>query len=297
MTAEVAVVAGGLAYPESPRWHQGRIWYSDLYTHRVYSAAEDGADSRVEAEVPGQPSGLGWLPDGRLLVVSMRDRQVMRREADGTLVSHADLSGLVGGDLNDMVVDSDGRAYVGGLGFDLAGGQPFEPATIVRVDPDGSATAVADDLWFPNGSVITDDRVLLVNETFGNRVTAFDLAPDGTLCNRRPWATFGALPTERSIGKLFGQLEMAADGCALDAEGALWIADGIGNRAVRIRSGGEVVQEIALDTGVFACMLGGHDGRTLFLCTAPDANAQKRVKMLEGEVVAVHVEVPGAGRP
>jgi sugar lactone lactonase YvrE len=227
----------------------------------------------------------------------MRDRQVMRREADGTLVTHADLSDLVGGDLNDMVVDSDGRAYVGGLGFDLAGGQPFEPATIVRVDPDGSATAVADDLWFPNGSVITDDRVLLVNETFGNRVTAFDLAPDGTLCNRRPWATFGALPTERSIGKLFGQLEMAADGCALDAEGALWIADGIGNRAVRIRSGGEVVQEIALDTGVFACMLGGHDGRTLFLCTAPDANAQKRVKMLEGEVVAVHVEVPGAGRP
>jgi sugar lactone lactonase YvrE len=297
MTAGFTIVAEGLSYPEGPRWHAGRIWYSDLYTHRVLSSSEDGSDCRVEAEVPGQPSGLGWLPNGQLLVVSMRDRRLLRREADGDLVTHADLAGLVGGDLNDMVVDAVGRAYVGNLGFDIGSGSPLEPATLLRVDPDGSITAVADDLWFPNGSAITDDGVLIVNESFGNRVTAFDLAEDGTLANRRTWAQFGDLPTERQVGKVLRQLSVSADGCALDADGALWVADAIGSRVLRLRSGGELLDEIVLGTGVFACMLGGRDGRTLFLCTAPDADGRARAKTLEGKVLAIRVEVPRAGRP
>jgi sugar lactone lactonase YvrE len=297
MAADVTEVAGGLSYPESPRWHEDRIWFSDLYTNRVLSASEDGGDLQLEADVAGQPSGLGWLPDGRLLVVSMRDRCLLRREADGTLVAHADLSAFVGGDLNDMVVDTVGRAYVGNLGFDIASGSPVEPATLVRVDPDGAITTVADDLWFPNGSVITEDGVLLVCESFGNRVTAFDLTDNGALTNRRPWAQFGELPTDRQVGKLFRQLAVAADGCALDADGALWVADAIGGRVLRLRSGGVILDEIAVGTGVFACMLGGRDGRTLFLCTAPDADAGIRAKALDGKVLSTRVDVPHAGRP
>jgi sugar lactone lactonase YvrE len=297
MTARTVTVLGGLSYPESPRWHEGRIWCSDLYAHQVISAGEDGGAPRVEAEVRGQPSGLGWLPDGRLLVVSMRDRRLLRREANGGLVTHADLADRVGGDLNDMVVDAVGRAYVGNLGFDLASGGPMEPAALVRVDPDGGVVTAADELWFPNGSVITDEGVLLVSETFGNRVSAFDIAADGTLSNRRTWAKFGDEPTERRLGKVFGQLTVAADGCALDAEGALWVADAVGRRVLRVRSGGQVIEEITLAASVFACALGGRDGRTLFLCTAPDADPRARAKARDGSVVSLRVEVSHAGRP
>jgi sugar lactone lactonase YvrE len=181
VTREIRTVLSGMSYLECPRWHEGRIWAADFYTYRVVSAAEDGSDLRVEAEVPQQPSGIGWLPDGRLLVVSMRDRKLLRREADGSLVEHADLAPYVTGHPNDMVVDAEGRAYVGNFGFDLMAGAPIAPTVLLRVDPDGSVTQVADDLWFPNGSVITDDGVLLVDETFGNRVTGFDIAADGSL--------------------------------------------------------------------------------------------------------------------
>lgn len=184
----MTTVLDGFSYLEGPRWHEGRIWFSDFYTHRVVSAREDGSDQRVEAIVEQQPSGLGWLPDGRLLVVSMRDRKLLRREDDGTLAVHADLGSYATGHLNDMVVDGQGRTYVGNFGFDLMGGAPIEPTTLHRVDPDGTVTEVATDLWFPNGSVITADGVLLVNETFGNRVSAFDLTADGELTNRRVWA-------------------------------------------------------------------------------------------------------------
>ncbi|MEU4673228.1 SMP-30/gluconolactonase/LRE family protein [Amycolatopsis sp. NPDC023774] len=297
MSRETTTILEGLSYLECPRWHENRIWFADFYTHRVCSAAEDGTDLRTEAEVPQQPSGLGWLPDGRLLVVSMRDRLLLRREPDGTLVPHADLSGQVKGHPNDMVVDARGRAFVGEFGFDLMGGAPLESASLLRADPDGTVTTVARDLWFPNGSVLTDDGVLLVNETFGNRVTAFDVADDGSLSNRRIWAQFGDVPTGEDLPAAIAQVVVGADGCCLDAEGALWIADAVGARVIRVREGGEITGEIPTGTGVFACMLGGADGRTLYLCTAPDFDENARKNAREGRLATVRVDVPHAGLP
>lgn len=294
---EISTVLDGLSYLECPRWHEGRIWVSDFYTHQVLSAREDGSDLRVEAEVPGQPSGLGWLPDGRLLVVSQHDDRLLRREPDGSLVTHADLSAHVTGEPNDMVVDERGRAFVGNFGFDLMAGAPVAPAVLLRVDPDGLVTQVADDMWFPNGSVITDDGVLLVDETFGNRITAFDIGADGALGNRRVWASFGALPTDRDLQAALAQLVVAPDGCGLDAEGALWVADALAGRVLRIRRGGEILEELPVGTGVFACMLGGEDGRTLFLCTAPDFDRTARRAAREAQLRSCRVEVPHAGHP
>lgn len=297
MSREVTTIVDELAFLECPRWHDNRIWFVDFYTYRVYSAAGDGSDLRVEAEVEQQPSGLGWLPDGRLLVVSMKDARLLRREPDGTLVTHADLSSHVKGHPNDMVVDAQGRAFVGEFGFDLMNGAPLETASLLRVDPDGTVTTVADDLWFPNGSVLTESGQLLVDETFGNRVTAFDVTGAGDLVNRRTWAEFGPLPAHRDQERMFGDLVVAPDGCGLDAEGALWIADGVGNRVIRVRAGGEICAEISPGTGVFACMLGGEDGRTLFLCAAPDFLEDARKQAREGSLRTARVDVPHAGRP
>jgi sugar lactone lactonase YvrE len=287
MSREISTIVTGMSYLEGPRWHDQRIWFSDFYTGRVYSAAEDGSDLRTEAEVPQQPSGLGWLPDGRLL----------RREADGTLACHADLSGYLGGHLNDMVVDSRGRVYAGEFGFDLMGGADLKPAGLLRVDPDGTVTKVAEDMWFPNGSVITEDGTLLVDETFGNRVSAFDITADGALANRRTWAKFGELPSDTELGKLLGQVVVAPDGCCLDADGAMWIADGLAGRVIRVRQGGEIVDEIQTGTGVFACMLGGSDGRTLFICAAPDFQEEARKNAREASLMTARVDTPRAGLP
>jgi sugar lactone lactonase YvrE len=294
MTAEITTVAEGYRFLEAPRWRDGRLWFSDFYSHVVVSMRADGSDRRVEATVPEQPAGLGWLPDGRLLVVSMRDRRVLRREPDGTLAVHADLSGHATGYTNDMVVDAHGRAYVGNFGFDLMGGHPLEPTSLHRVDPDGTVTVAADDLWFPNGSVITPDGVLLVAETFGDRVTAFDLVADGTLSNRRVWAEFGPLPAERDVHRALAGLRVAADGVCLDAEGALWIADAIGDRLIRVIAGGTITDEIRPGSPVYACALGGADGRTLFACAAPDFDQAARSAAAEARMLAVPVAVPGA---
>jgi sugar lactone lactonase YvrE len=293
--ARLAPHVKGLAFPESPRWHDDRLWFSDFYERRVSRVDGNG---RVEpvVDVPGQPSGLGWLPDGRLLVVSMTDRRLLRLDG-GVLTQVADLSPFAAGPCNDMLVDGQGRAYVGNFGFDLMAGAPVSPTHLLRVDPDGTVTRVAEDLWFPNGTVITDDGVLLVDETFGNRVSAFDIAADGSLVNPRVWASFGPLPSETDLAAVLPQLVVAPDGCCLDAEGALWIADGSHGRVVRVRAGGDIVQEIAPGTGTFACMLGGSDGRTLFICAAPDFDEHARSAAREGQLLAVRVEVPRAGRP
>lgn len=297
MSYEFTVVLSGLAYLECPRWHDGRIWVSDFYRHEVLSATEQGDDLRVEATVPGQPSGLGWLPDGRLLIVSMRDRLLLRREFDGSLVVHADLSAHLDHHANDMVVDAEGRAYVGSFGFDLMAGADVAPGVLLRIDPDGSVHRAAEDLWFANGSVITEDGRLLVDETFGNRVSAFDIGPDGSLFNRHDWARFGDPPSERGLAAALAALHLAPDGCACDADGMLWIADALHGRAVRVREGGEIVDEVSPGTGVFACGLGGTDGRTLFLCTAPDFDEQARAAAREARLLSVRVPVPHAGRP
>jgi sugar lactone lactonase YvrE len=297
MAREISTVVEDMHYLECPRWHQDRIWFVDFYSHKVYSAQEDGSDLRVEAEVPGQPSGLGWLPDGHLLVVSKRDRRILRRETDGSLVTHADLSGHVVHHLNDMVVDEQGRAYVGNFGFDIMGGADVAPTVLLRVDPDGTVTEVADDMWFPNGSVITDDGTLIVDETCGNRISAFDIAADGSLSNRRTWAKFGELSTHTAFAEAMGDAVLAPDGCCLDAEGAVWTADAVFGRLVRVAEGGEILEQIEPGGGVFACMLGGSDGRTLYACAAPDFFEEQRKANTEARLLAIRVDVPRAGRP
>lgn len=294
MSDQATTVIDGFSFLEGPRWHDERIWFSDFYTHQVCSAREDGSDLRLEATVPEQPSGLGWLPDGRLLIVSMRDRRLLRREPDGTLVTHADLSRHAAGHLNDMAIDAHGRVYVGNFGYDLMAGAPLEPAALHRVDPDGTVTEVATGLWFANGSVITKAGTLLVGETFGNRVSAFDLTEDGRLTNHRTWAEFAPLPTRRDMESVLAQTVVAPDGCCLDAEGALWIADATGGRLIRVVEGGKIVDEVHPGTPVFACALGGSDGRTLFACAAPDFDEGARTAAREGRLIAVRVAVPGA---
>ena len=291
---ETTTVAEDFRFLEAPRWRDGRLWFSDFYTHQVVSMAEDGSDLRVEAHVPEQPSGLGWLPDGRLLVVSMVDRKILRREPEGMLSVHADLGEHATGYTNDMVVDGHGRAYVGNFGFDLMAGDPVETAALHRVDPDGQVTQVADDLWFPNGSVITPENVLLVAETFGNRVTAFDVTDDGALTNRRVWAEFGPLPTDRRVPEALAQVAVAEDGCCLDAEGGLWVADATGDRLVRVVEGGRITDEIKPGSPVYACGLGGADGRTLFACAAPDFHEEARKAAREARMLAIRVAIPGA---
>ena len=298
MSRDVAVVLDGFSVLECPRWHDGRIWVADFYSYRVVSANADGSDMRVEAEVPNQPSGLGWLPDGRLLVVSMRDSKLLVQDAAGALSVHADLAPFVGGHPNDMVVDSSGRAYIGNFGFDLMAGAPVAGASLVRVDPDGTASVVADDMLFPNGSVITPDGVLIVAETFGSRLAAFDIGGDGSLSNRRVWAAFGEPPTSTDLGEALGQLGVAPDGIGLDAEGAIWVADALGGRVIRVREGGEIVDEVKVDVGgVYACMLGGDAGTTLYICNAPDFDEHARSAAREARLLAVTVDVPHAGLP
>jgi sugar lactone lactonase YvrE len=269
---------------------------SDFYTERVV-ATDDRGTTEVVAEVPAQPSGLGFLPDGRALVVSMRDHRILRRENDGTLTEHADLSGAVSGVLNDMVVDERGRAYVGNFGFDLMGGAPIRYTTLTRVDPDGTVTTVAEDLGFPNGMVILPGGVLVVAETFAGRLSAFDIGEDGALGNRRVWAQFGDTPRSADVGEVVGQLAVAPDGICADAEGAIWVADALHARVIRVREGGDIVDEIPTGTGVFACMLGGDDGRTLFLCAAPSFPEHERRPVREAQLLAVRVDVPHAGLP
>jgi sugar lactone lactonase YvrE len=296
---EFATLLEGGSFFEGPRWHDGRWWVSDFYTQRVQTIDADGHAETV-LTVDQQPSGLGWLPDGSLLVVSMRDRRILRRSPDGEVTEHADVSEHCGGHLNDMVVDASGRAYVGDFGFDLMGGGSPASASVKRVDPDGTVTVVAEDLRFPNGSVITPDGgTLIVGETWGNRYTAFDIGADGSLTNRRVWAELGPEPVGDTVQQLLGQIVVAPDGCSLDAEGHIWCADGFGNRAVRIAPGGAIVDEIAGPggMGVYACALGGDDGRTLLLCCAPDFYEHTRAPVREAVLVTTDVAVPHAGLP
>ncbi len=295
----IRTVLDGMSYLEGPRWHAGRLYVSDFYTGDVVAVDLDGgADPETVANVPAQPSGLGWMPDGSMLVVSMRDRRVLRVRDGGAPEVHADLSELAPWHLNDMVVDSQGRAYVGNFGFDLMSGAPIRTAGIIRVDADGSATVAAEDLSFPNGTVILPDaRTLVVAETLGGRLTAFDLGDDGTLSNRRVWAKLSDTPDTEDLGELIAAGGVAPDGTALDAEGAIWAADALGGRVLRVREGGEILEQISPGTGVFACALGGADGRTLVMCAAPSFAEHERRDTREAQLLACEVDVPRAGLP
>ncbi len=281
--SQLHVLVDGVDFGEGPRWHEGRLWYSDFYQQTVYAVTPEGEREAI-VEVENQPSGLGWLPDGQLLIVSMIDRSVLR--FDGTdLHLHADLSDIAGFYCNDMVVDAQGNAYVGNFGFDLFSGDhdAIRTATLALVRPDGTAEASAPDLGFPNGSVITPDgSTLIIAETMVSRFSAFDIAADGTLGNRRVWAeTPGCVP----------------DGCTLDAEGGIWVADAGGQRVVRYTEGGTLTDTIETDQPAFACMLGGDDGRTLFILTSPSSNPVDVAGKGLGSIVTTRVAVPHAGRP
>lgn len=292
------VVADGFTYLEGPRWHDGRLWFVDFYTHSVYALNSDGSTENI-ATVDQQPSGLGWLPDGRMLITSMKDARVLRREANGSLVEHANIRHLGKGHANDMVVAKNGKAYVGFFGFDLMGGADFEFTTVVLVNPDGSAQVVAEDMAFPNGMVISpDDKTLIVNELFGNRVSAFDIHDDGTLGQRRDFASFGDLGNEPSVDKRLENSSIVPDGLTMDAEGAVWIADCVNQRAARLAEGGEILDQVSTaPNGIFAVALGGDDGKTLYMCTAPDFDETARSNARESQMLATRVDVPHAGTP
>jgi sugar lactone lactonase YvrE len=271
----------GLCFGEAPRWHDARLWFSDFYVHQVRAVDESGKVETI-VEVPGRPSGLGWRPDGTVLIVSMTDRRLMRF-AGGKLSVEAELKPLATGHCNDMVVDAEGRAYVGNFGYDRHAGETQRTTCLIRVDPDGSVHKAADDLLFPNGTVITPDgKTMVVGETFAHRLTAFDVAADGTLSNRRLWAAIdGCYP----------------DGICLDAEGAIWVSDPFGRRVLRVLEGGKITRSVDLaPRGAYACMLGGKDRRTLYVVTNSGSGptvADKR----DGRIEVARVEVPGAGLP
>jgi sugar lactone lactonase YvrE len=295
--AEFTTLIEGLAFTECPRWREGRLYFSDQHTHRVFDITLDGK-LEVLAEVAGKPSGLGFLPDGSLLIVSMSDRRILRRGLDGRLESYADLSHLAPWHLNDMLVDPEGRAWVGNFGFDLHGGATATTTVLICVEPDRTAKVVAEGLGFPNGMVLTPDgKTLIVAESFLNRLSAFSV-DGGLLGERRTWASFGALPTSTVVGEILAKVEVAPDGICLDAEGAVWVADAVHNRVLRVQEGGAILEEIKTgETGAFACMLGGEDGRTLFICAAPtfveaEASAHHRSSILMTRVRAPHAGTP-----
>ena len=275
MTPET--ILDNLVFPECPRWHNGELYFSDQHDSKVWVIGANG-NSRLIAEVPEHPSGLGWLPDGSRLIVSMRDRRVLREN----LETYADLRALAPGYLNDMVVDCDGRAYVGNFGFDLDAGEKPKSTALLVIE-NGSASIAADDLWFPNGAVITpDEQTLIIAETFAARLTAFHVE-DGRLSNRR---VFAELPG------------IYPDGICLDAEGAIWVACAGGNEVIRVRDGGKITHRIPLEgRHAYACMLGGADRRDLYLCTAADHRPERTVPLRSGRIERVRVQVPGAGWP
>lgn len=255
------ILVDSLVFPEDPRWHDGRLWFSDVHAGKVMTTDVDGRTTTV-VEVPARPSGLGWLPNGDLLIVSIDKR--LLRFSQGRLELFSDLSQLASPYCNDIVVDAQGRAYVGNVGFDLTA-KPRVPKTgaLILVTPDGQARVVARDLAFPNGTVVTPDaHTLIVGESFAARLTAFDIESDGSLTNRRVWAQFDAM------GFAWAQGRISPDGICLDAEGAIWVTSPSTNEVIRVYAGGEITQRITASQRPFACMLGGPQRRTLFICTA-----------------------------
>jgi len=278
--APLRVLVDDLVFPECPRWRDGRLWFSDMYDHRVWSATEDGTKGLV-VEVPNQPAGLGWLPDGTMLVVSMTDRRLMRLEGQD-LVEVADLTPFASFHCNDMVVDEMGRAYVGNFGFDFAAGAEPTGTTLVCVEPDGEAWVVVEQLLFPNGCVITPDgATLVVAESYGQRLSAYDINKDGSLANSRIWADLRP---------------NVPDGICIDAESGVWVADPVNRGVIRVTEGKGAVDWISTgERRPYACALGGSDGHTLFVCTADSSIPAKAIEGRAGRIEVTRVEVPMAG--
>jgi sugar lactone lactonase YvrE len=284
ISREVITVVEGISFGEAPRWRHGSLYLSDIHANRILRVDPTGRYEVVE-RFDGPVSGLGWLPDGRMLVVSMHDRKVLRQEMDGQFVVHSDLSNIATWHANDMVVATDGTAYVGNFGFRIFPTRE-EPraAAIAKITPSGATRVAATGLWFPNGMVISEDgRTLVVAESTARRLSAFDIAEDGTLVHRRLWGQMAS--------------DQLPDGICLDADGAIWIASPPSREVVRMREGGEIVERIALDQDAIACMLGGEDRRTLFMLTAEKRDPEWCRVHHSARVLSTRVEIPGAGLP
>ena len=273
----LTVLLDHLVFPECPRWHDGRLWFSDMHDRKVWATTEHG-QAEIVLELADMPAGMGWLPDGRMLLVSMFERSLLRLDPGG-LVRVADLSDLAPFHCNDMVVDGHGRAYVGNFGFDIDGGAEPTSTTLVCVEPDGEAWVVADQLLFPNGSVITDGgHTLVVAESFGQRLSAYTIESDGSLSNPRVWADLRP---------------NVPDGICVDADGAIWVADPINHGVMRVIQGAGPVDWIPTGRRAYACVLGGSDGRSLFVCTADSSNPARTLQDRTGRIEVVRVDVPG----
>ena len=275
------ISATGLAFPEGPRWHDDRLWFTDQHARRIYTMQTCGALQTV-AHTADLPGGLGWLPDGTLLVVYMTQRRIMRLSG-AELHPYADLSQHARFHCNDMVVDAVGRVYAGNFGFDLHGGEATRATEIILVDSDGTIEPFATDMVFPNGSVITPDgRQLLIAETFAHRISAFDLDSDGRPQLRRVWAELG---------------NATPDGICLDREGALWVASPGSGEVIRVKQGGAILARCTTRGTPYACMLGGHGRDTLYVCSAETDDPDQAARRKSGRIEQVKVAVPGAGRP
>lgn len=278
---QLTTLIDGLMFAEGPRWRDGKLWFSDMHDKKICTVDLQG-QLNVVLHTNHDTSGLGWAADGSLLFVSMLDRCLMKF-INGETLKVADLSALASFHCNDMIVDRFGRTYIGNFGFDLHGGANHKAANLIMVDVDGSVSVAAADLMFPNGMVISaDDKTIIVAETFGACLTAFDIADDGCLSNRRQWADIRpAVP----------------DGICLDAEGAIWVASPSTHEVIRVLEGGEISDRLAVDTNAFACMLGGHDGKTLFVLTAEDSDPKVLQGKRTGKIETTTVAVAAAGRP
>ncbi|TPL69068.1 SMP-30/gluconolactonase/LRE family protein [Mesorhizobium sp. B2-3-15] len=277
------IVMDGLAFGESPRWHDGRLWVCNWGTGEII-AVDAGGSRKIMLTIPAVlPYSIDWLPDGRLLVVSGREGLLLRQEADGSLVTHADLRRLSKSPWNEIVVDGRGNIYVNGGGPAPAAGQHFGPGTIVLVTPDGAVRQVADTIAFANGMAVTpDNKTLIIAESHANRLSAFDIAADGSLSNRRTWADLDGYP----------------DGICLDADGAVWYADVPNKHCVRVREGGDVLQTVTADRGCFACMLGAADRKTLFITAAEWRGFEHMTSDARtGQVLGIEAPAPSVGWP
>ena len=287
MTNTTEILIDGLTFTEAPRWHEGRLYFSDFFTHQVLAVDTKGQLEKI-VKTPYQPSGLGWLPDGSLLIVSMNDQKLLRFN-NGELTEAADLSRLANHYCNDMVVDRNGNAYIGNFGFDLHGGESLKPTNLILVRPEEDPCVVAENLFFPNGTVITPDgKTLILGETFSSCLTAFDINSDATLSNRRVWADLSSIEE--------GYVPVP-DRICLDAEGAIWVASPSTNDVIRIEEGGSLLDKVEVEMGAFACMLGGELGNTLFISTAKDSQEEICLKEKSARIETIEVSIPRAGLP
>ncbi len=290
MERKLETLMKGLTFGEGPRWHENKFYFSDFYSHKVYSLDLSGKHE-VIVEIPNQPSGLGWTPDGTMLIVSMKDRKLMSFK-DGQLKERADLSEFSGFHCNDMVVDIDGNAFIGNFGFNTYDGEEIKPTNLILVRPGEEPVLAADNLFFPNGTVITpDNKTLIVGETYAARLTAFDKSEDGSLSNRRIWADLKVNAEEGTVP--------LPDGMCIDEEGAIWVASPSTAEVIRVHEGGMISERIPVQTNAFACMLGGEDRRTLFICTSNGSGVDPEAALREksGKIEITQVDVPGCGKP